>query len=83
MALDRKKLASWQDSTYTRRARYETTEAQSAVRATGYFNAEYKALPKGTILDVVGVIGGTPTLCSYIVTASSSSGVTIALQTLE
>lgn len=82
MALIRKNLSSWQDGTYTRRARYfHPTDNQAAIRASNYFNDEWKALPKGTILDAVATADATPALCTYIVTASAAGGVTLALLT--
>jgi hypothetical protein len=41
----------------------------------------YSSLAKGDAIDCVMAIAGTPVLKSYVVTASASTGVTIALQT--
>lgn len=59
---------------------YVTTEAYADIAANGYFDSAYKLLGKGDIIMAVCSVGGTPVLRSYVVTASSSSGVTIAAQ---
>lgn len=83
MAFVAKNLTSSNDGHTGRRARYETTDTHATVRAANYFNAAYNALSKGAILDVIAESDtATPKLCTYIVTASSVAGVTIALQTV-
>jgi hypothetical protein len=61
-------------------ARYVTTDAPAVVEAAGYFNALYERLPKTTVIKSVMTAAGTPVVKQYIVTASSSTAVTIALQ---
>ncbi len=63
------------------RAHLITADAAATVETAAYFDAAYLRLPKGTIIDAVMAVGGTPVRKSYVVTASSASGVTIALQT--
>ena len=65
------------------RARYITLDAAATVEATGYFNSIYQNLPVGSLIDAIMAVGGTPVFKNYIVTASSSAGVTIALQTVS
>jgi predicted transcriptional regulator len=60
--------------------RYVTTDAKATVLAANYFNSAYKRLPKGTILEIVSDLGGTPATVRGVITASSSSGVTFVLQ---
>jgi hypothetical protein len=60
---------------------YVTADAAATVEAAGYFNSMYSSLAKGDAIDCVMAIAGTPVLKSYVVTASASTGVTIALQT--
>jgi hypothetical protein len=62
-------------------ATYITLDAASAVEAAHYFDSIYQQLPVGTLIETVAAAGGTPVRKSYIVTASASTGVTIALQT--
>lgn len=75
-------------------ANYITTDAAAAVEAAGYFPAaqgsgsdvitksmSYLNFPAGLAIAAIMNIGATPVRKNYIVTASSSSGVTIALQT--
>lgn len=59
---------------------YVTTDTKATVLTAGYFNAAYKRLPKGTMMEVVSDFGGTPATFRLVVTASSSTAVTIALQ---
>lgn len=61
-------------------AKYITLDAAAVVEGAGYFNAIYQNAPVGTVIDAVMDIAGTPVNKRYIVTASSSSGVTVALQ---
>jgi len=61
-------------------AYYWTTDAAAAIEAANYFNSAWERLPKGTRLEAVMVTGGTPVTKTYVVTASSASGVTIAIQ---
>lgn len=60
--------------------RYVTADAKATVLAAGYFNAAYKRLPKGTMINVVSDFGGTPATFRLVVTASSSAAVTAVLQ---
>lgn len=84
MAFIAKQLTSHQLSPSVRTAHYRhDADTQANMRAANYFNAAWEALPKGTILTCVAEAGtATPTVCNYIVTASSAAGVTIALQTV-
>lgn len=83
MALIAKNLTSRQLAPGIRKAEYfHATDAQAAIRAANYFNDAYQALPKGTIIDVLAATDTTPVLCRYVVTASASNGVTLALQTV-
>lgn len=59
---------------------YVHTDAAAVVEAAGYFNAAYRTLAKGDLIDAVMAMGGTPVTKRYVVTASSSAAVTIALQ---
>lgn len=85
MALDKSRMSSWNDTAYTRRARYShPTDSQANMVASNYFNAAWDALPKGTIVDCTAALNSTPVHFSVVVTASSESGgVTVALQTVE
>ena len=82
MSFDKTKLATWPDTTSTRRGRYSTNDAKATVLAANYFNDAYPALPKGTVIDVTCAMDTTPVLITVVVTASSSAGVTVALQTV-
>ena len=63
-----------------KRARYETNDTLTQVEAGGYFIPAWQAFGKGTILDVVAELSGTPRLRSYVITASSSDGVLLEPQ---
>lgn len=58
-----------------------TTDAPAVVEAANYLNASVSRLPKGTMIEAVMSIGGTPILKNYVVTANTGTAVTIALQT--
>ena len=73
-------------------ATYITGDAAAVVEAAGYLpptvgaapNAltmSYLNFPVGLVIRATMVCAGTPVIKTYIVTASSSSGVTLALQT--
>ena len=53
---------------------YTTTEAQTAVRASGYFNDLSDTLSVGDMIIVHGATGGTRTVTMHIV-VSNASGV--------
>ena len=72
-------------------ATYITTDAAATVEAANYFPAvqaaapnapemSYLNFPVGLKIEATMNVGSTPVFKTYIVTASSSSGVTIALQ---
>ncbi|MBJ7535287.1 hypothetical protein JDN40_14340 [Rhodomicrobium vannielii ATCC 17100] len=63
------------------RAELITDDAPAAVETAGYFAAVWTRLQKGTIIQAVMSISGTPVYKNYIVTASSASGVTVAVAT--
>lgn len=52
---------------------YPTTDAQSVVAASGYFNSATKKLAKGDVIIVNGALGGTPTLSMYVVTSATGA----------
>ncbi|MGE3914057.1 MAG: hypothetical protein AB7F78_00040 [Hyphomicrobiaceae bacterium] len=80
MTFDPARLTSRSDTPYSRCAKYtHPTDTLAAMQATGYFDAAYAALPKGTTLEMVAAMDGTPRSAEGVVTASSSSGVTIAM----
>lgn len=58
---------------------YSTKDAAATVETAGYFDTAYDIVGKGDTIQAVMAIGGTPVLKHYVVTASSSSGVTVAL----
>lgn len=58
-----------------------TADAAAVVEAANYLNASASRLPKGTLIEAVMAIGGTPVLKNYVVTANTGTVVTIALQT--
>jgi hypothetical protein len=62
------------------RASYITLDAAATVEAAHYFDSIYASLPVGTVISAVMAAGGTPVFKNYVVTASASTGVTIALQ---
>lgn len=81
MPLVAARLASMADTPYSRRAKYtHDTDAKSDMKASNYFNAAYVALPKGTVIECVAAMAGTPVHFQLVVTASSSSAVTVAEQ---
>lgn len=64
-----------------RRWAYSTKDPAATVETAGYFNTLYDILKKGDVIQAVMAFGGTPVVKTYVVTASSSAGVTIAVQT--
>jgi hypothetical protein len=62
------------------RASYITGDAAATVEAAHYFDSIYLSLPVGTTIDALMVCAGTPVRKSYVVTASASTAVTIAVQ---
>ena len=79
MALEAKRLASWADTTYTRRARYSHgTDTKANMKASNYFNAAWAALPKGAVIECVAALETTPVLFHLVVTASAENAVTVA-----
>lgn len=62
------------------RAGLITTDAAAVVEAANYLNASAARLPKGTVIEAVMAVGGTPVLKTYVVTANTGTVVTIALQ---
>ena len=80
MTFDPNRLTSKSDTPYSRCAKYtHGTDTLAAMQATGYFDAAYTALPKGTVLDLVASMDGTPRAATAVITASSSGGVTIGM----
>jgi hypothetical protein len=65
------------------KASYITPDAAATVETAGYFNSAWERLPKNTIIEAVMVANGTPVHKTYIVTASSASAVTIAVQAVS
>jgi hypothetical protein len=57
-----------------------TTEAPAAVEAANYFDSAAARLPKGSIIMAAMVLGGTPVMRNYIVTANTGSAVTVVRQ---
>ena len=62
-------------------AHLRTADAAAVVEAANYLNASASRLPKGTTIDAVMAVNGTPVRKSYVVTANTGSVVTIGLQT--
>jgi hypothetical protein len=60
--------------------KYVTNDDTAAVITAGYFNSIWTRLKKGDHIDMTLDLDGTVMRRNYIVTASSSSGVTIAAQ---
>lgn len=59
---------------------YATGDALATVAASGYFNNATKRLRKGDVIEVAGVLDGTPVTASYIVTsADGAATVTTAI----
>jgi hypothetical protein len=56
-----------------------TTDTAAQVEAANYLNASASRLPKGTTIQAVMAIGGTPVLKDYVVTVNTGTAVTIAL----
>jgi hypothetical protein len=80
MAFDQHRLTSRSDTAYTRTAKYShPTDTLAQMQTAGYFDAAYAALPKGTTLELVSTLSGTPRKAAAIVTASSISGVTLEI----
>jgi len=62
---------------------YVTADTAATVEGAGYFPAAslYTSVAVGDVIEAVMVVGGTPVKKTYVVTASTSSAITIALQT--
>lgn len=62
---------------------YRTPDTAATVEGAGYFNNARSRLTKGSIIFAAMVVGGTPVLKAYVVTAvpAAPSNVTVALQT--
>jgi len=59
---------------------YASADADATIAAAGYFNNVRARLKKGDIILTAAVLGGTPTVKVYVVTASPTTGnVTIAV----
>lgn len=59
---------------------YVSNDDVAAIETAGYFNSIYGRLKKGDHIDMVLDLDATPIRRAYIVTASASTGVTIAAQ---
>jgi hypothetical protein len=57
---------------------YTTTEAQTAVRVSGYFNDLSDTLEVGDMIIVHGATGGTRTVTMHIVVSNASGVVDIS-----
>lgn len=57
---------------------YTTTEAQTAVRASGYFNDLSDTLTVGDMIIVHGATGGTRTVTMHIVVSNASGVVDVS-----
>ncbi|MFZ1963869.1 MAG: hypothetical protein WAU78_10485 [Roseiarcus sp.] len=61
---------------------YVTADAAATVENGGYFPATlYTQLSLGDVIMAVMACNGTPVIKNYVVTASGSGGITVALQT--
>ncbi|TRL39830.1 hypothetical protein [Rhizobium straminoryzae] len=60
--------------------KYVTNDDTSAVQTSGYFNSIWRRLKKGDHIDMTLDLDATVMRRNYIVTASTSSGVTVAAQ---
>jgi hypothetical protein len=58
-----------------------TPEAAAAVEAAGYFNSAAVRLPKGSLIEAVMAVTGTPVTKRYVVTANDGAVVTVAVGT--
>ena len=54
---------------------YSSTDAQSVIRASGYFNTVSAQLKVNDIIFCISASGGTPVLSTAYVNANSSAGV--------
>lgn len=54
---------------------YTSTDAQSVIRASGYFNTVSAQLKVNDIIFCISASGGTPVLSTAYVNANSSAGV--------
>jgi hypothetical protein len=61
-------------------ASYITTDTAATVEGANYFLSIFSNLPVGTTISSVMNVAATPVFKEYVVTASSSTTVTIALQ---
>ncbi len=59
---------------------YVSNDDVAAIETAGYFDTIYGRLKKGDHIDMVLDLDATPIRRAYIVTASASTGVTIAAQ---
>lgn len=62
---------------------YVTADTAATVEGAGYFPAATLSgvVSVGDVIEAVMVVGGTPVKKTYVVTVSTSSTITIALQT--
>lgn len=59
---------------------YASADVDATIAAAGYFNAARARLKKGDVIITAAVLGGTPTVKIYVVTASPATGnVTVAV----
>lgn len=56
---------------------YRTTDSRATVEGANYFLPAYRRLVKGSLIAAMMAVGSTPAFEMYVVTASSSAGVTI------
>lgn len=59
---------------------YVSNDDVAAIATAGYFNSIYGRLKKGDHIDMTLDLDATPIRRAYVVTASSSTAVTIAAQ---
>lgn len=74
--------SSYDGDTKFTKAYLVTPDNAAAVEGAGYLNASVSRLPKGTRIEAVMVINGTPVTKNYVVTVNTGSAVTIAIQTV-
>jgi dihydroxyacetone kinase len=60
---------------------YVTTDTHANIIAAGYFNAQAQFMRKGDVIEAVSSLGGTPVVRMYVVTATTSTTVTITAVT--
>lgn len=61
-----------------RRHSYSTPDTTTTVGGANYFDSAWEKLSAGDVIECVCTTGGTPTAILKVVTASSSSAVTVA-----